>query len=134
MSRIRVWTSEGKWSEEIVGLDKVDFIKTVILREYCPDDNEDYVLLEIDFTSITTGIFDAYSYEHDIDSFLRKFENELREERMALSEVKTLKVRLSTLKRMTSHPYLSAAYNAIIAAACVPATVPAGYCLLLKFD
>ena len=30
MSRISVWTSEGKWSEEVKGLDKVHLMKTVI--------------------------------------------------------------------------------------------------------
>ena len=30
--------------------------------------------------------------------------------------------------------HLSAAYNAIIAAACVPTPTPANYCLLLNFE
>lgn len=38
MSSIRVWTSNGKWSEEVKGLDKIHFMKETVkenLLDYC---------------------------------------------------------------------------------------------------
>ena len=38
MSVIKVWNGDGRWSEEIHGLDKVYFIKAAILSAYAPED------------------------------------------------------------------------------------------------
>lgn len=133
MSKIRVWTSAGEWSEAITGLDKVDLIKAVVLREYCPNYDEEYELpgLEIDGENISSEDFDAEDYEGNINEFWRKFEGKRK---LHISDVKTITARLSTFREMAAHPYLSAAYNAIITAACVPTHASAGYCLLLKFE
>ena len=37
MSVIKVWNGDGRWSEEIHGLDKVYFIKAAILSAYAPE-------------------------------------------------------------------------------------------------
>lgn len=138
MADIRVWTSKGQWSEDIIpGLDKIDLIKAAILQEYCPNYDEDYELggLEIDHLIITSENFDADDYEKDLNAFWRKFENELKSETgKGLDSAVTLKVRLSTLNSMALGSHLCAAYNAIIDAACIPAPTPANYCLLLKFE
>lgn len=138
MANIRVWTSQGQWSKDVItGLDKIDLIKAIILKEYCPNYDEDYELsgLELDGKSILSEDFNAEAYDTNLDCFWGIFESNLRAERgTALSEIKTLTVRLSTIMDMAAHSYLSGAYNAIIAAACVPTPTPASYCLMLKFE
>lgn len=138
MADIRVWTSKGQWSKDVItGLDKVDLIKAAIMQEYCPNYDEDYELggLEIDHLIITSEDFYADDYENNLYMFWRKFVKGLeRKTGKGLESAVTLKVRLSTLNKMASGSHLSAAYNAIIAAACVPTPTPANYCLLLKFE
>lgn len=138
MADIRVWTSQGQWSNDVItGLDKIDLIKAAIMQEYCPNYDEDYELggLEIDHISLSSENFDADDYENDLNAFWRKFEGEFKSETgKKLDSAVTLKVRLSTLNRLAADSHLSTAYKAIIAAACVPTPVPANYCLLLKFE
>lgn len=138
MANIRVWTSQGQWPKDVItGLDKIDLIKAIILKEYCPNYDEDYELpgLELDGKSISSEDFDAEAYDTNLDCFWGGFESKLRAEKKTdLSKIRTLKVRLSTIKDMAAHSYLSEAYNAIIAAACVPTPTPANYCLMLKFE
>lgn len=141
MANIRVWTSKGQWSEDVIsGLDKVDLIKAAILHEYNPEDEDNFEFyelsgLEIDHLSISSDYFEAKYYIDDINAFCKVFESRLKVKTgKGLESTVTLKVRLSTIKEMAKHIYLSAAYNAIIEAACVPSPTPVNYCLLLKFE
>lgn len=129
MSRIKVWTSKGNWSKEIIGLDKVGLIKTAIwegqkyLRGY-EDDREPH--FEMDFCVLEENVLEVTE------------RGELRYDFMIYGDVhkaKSFIMPLAVLRRLaSSSSILRGAYEALLSAADVPADAGDDYCLLMEFE
>lgn len=129
MSRIKVWTSKGNWSKEILGIDKVGLIKTAIkfgerfLRGY-EDDREPH--FEMDFC-----VLEEYVLEEAERGELRYDFSLYGDVRKAKSFIMPLVV----LQQLAGYKtILQAAYKALIEAADVPASAGKDYCLLMEFE
>lgn len=129
MSRIKVWTSKGNWSKEIIGLDKVGLIKTAIwegqkyLRGY-EDDREPH--FEMDFCVLEENVLEVTE------------RGELRYDFMIYGDVhkaKSFIMPLVVLRRLaSSSSILRGAYEALLSAADVPADAGNDHCLLMEFE
>lgn len=147
MSKIKVWTSEGKWSKEVEGLDKIHLMKeTIHWCAPCVDMQGEPVShplegFEIDGKEINDDfdmdldpIIDPETGEAiEIDPFWRHFcaanGGDIR------SKAKTFKLPLNTLRSMIKfEPLCAPLYNELITVAKVPATAAKDYCLLFKFE
>lgn len=152
MSKISVWTSLGQWSEEIVGLDKVDFIKDAIQHEfsltfkewkerykfYHEDDfsvndlelNVPLVGLEINTKEVAKGYINDSPTEKEYVNWVHFQQHS----NIDLAKARVFKLRLSTMQMMVDEAtYLSPVYKELISAAKAPIPVSDGYCLLFKF-
>ena len=141
MSKIRVMTPVFKWSNGVYGLDKVRFLKDSIIAEYNSGDCEEswykdmpikYLKeLEIDNKSFTYDEDEVYydGYGHiDWDKFISITG-------IAFPKVKTLRMRLSTLEKLSKgKDAYCGIYKELISAANVPASHPTGCCLLFRFE
>ena len=140
MSVIKVWT-DGRWSNEIKGLDKVHLVKEAILAQYSPkerfDDPEDYEGLmdgfEINGIPISAEVFNEDSYNHeDWGWFWGSFQGRIEVE---LKNVETFTMPIAVLRKLSrDDSSLSAKYDEIISASKAPASTPRGYCLMLRFE
>lgn len=129
MSRIKVWTSKGNWSEEISGIDKVGLIKTAICQ------GEDYLCgyegkrephFEMDFCVLEEGVFDV----GDSGELLYDFRGY-----GDVNKAKSFIMPLAVLRRLaSSSSILRGAYEALLSAADVPADAGDDYCLLMEFE
>lgn len=129
MSRIKVWTSKGNWSKEIIGLDKVGLINTAIwegqkyLRGY-EDDREPH--FEMDFCVLEENVLEVTE------------RGELRYDFMIYGDVNKAKsfiMPLAVLRRLaSSSSILRGAYEALLYVADVPADAGEDYCLLMEFE
>lgn len=148
MSIIKVYTSNGNWSEAVVGLDKSRLIKDAIrsmclcydsrTKELIDEPLKDF---EIDGLGLSDD-FDRNAIERfvdddgkiiDIDCFWRRFNS--ANKHVNVRDAKTFKLPLDTLKFISNkHRYLTPIYDEIISLALVPAPAPKDYCLLLKFE
>lgn len=129
MSRIRVWTSKGNWSKEILGIDKVGLIKTAIwegqkyLRGY-DDEREphfemDFLVLEENDLEVTES--GEFRYDFRIYGDVNK--------------AKSFIMPLAVLRRLaSSSSILRGAYEALLYVADVPADAGEDYCLLMEFE
>lgn len=152
MSKIKVLTSSGQWSNEILGLDKVNLMKMAIqqefthvyaswkekYRDYCDEDFsiEDFEYnmplpeLEIDCNVILKQMINDNSTSNGHVNWSYFTE----QSGVELQNAKTLKMRLSTLQELAdSSTYLSAVYKELIAAADIPEPT-SGHCLTFKFE
>ena len=142
MSKIRVWTSDGQWSAEIPGLDKVYLIKTAIRRQCDLSSYDDAVEsldgFEINHYPVSNFLIneDYYYYEdgivdHQKEEWLLASINK----ELPLSQVEFFIMPLAVLKGMQKGtPSLSAKYDQIISAVKAPVPTPKGYCISLRFE
>lgn len=129
MSRIKVWTSKGNWSKEIIGLDKVGLIKTAIwegqkyLRGY-EDDREPH--FEMDFCVLEENVFEVTE------------RGELRYDFMIYGDVhkaKSFIMPLVVLRKLAEEKWIfQDVYKALLDAAEVPADAGNDHCLLMEFE
>ena len=126
MSRIRVWTSEGKWSKEVVGMDKVDLMERALLlgmpKTSVYDENGE----EMD-----TYTMDGFTYNGDESIKCKKtFEEDWGwftdndGHSLRFADIQSFQMPfqiLEALKKDTEYPYLSAVYDELIKAAEIPA-------------
>ena len=140
MSVIKVWNGDGRWSEEIHGLDKVYFIKAAILSAYAPEDRwmssgyEDCLSdFELNGQTISPDELDGAFYrEEEWDLFWDFFQRKIK---MNISDIKTFIVPfwvLESLRKVDKSLY--GKYEQIITAAKAPVAPPVGYCLFLRFE
>ena len=141
MSKIRVWT-DGRWSDEISGLDKVYLIKTAIQSQLYLISYEDAVEalegFEINHYRVTDFLDkDGDYYNEDGIVNQKKEESFLNylNKKIPLSQVQSFITPLAVLKVMkTKEPSLAAIYEKIISATKAPIPTPKGYCLNIKFE
>ena len=139
MSKIKVW-ADGRWSDEILGLDKVHLIKKSILSQYEPMDDFDYPDdyedpldgFEINGRPISAVDFEADHYKNEKWGL---FWGSLRGcIKIELKDAQTFTMPIAVLRKMSrDDSSLSAKYDEIISASKAPASTPKGYCLNLKF-
>lgn len=132
MSKIRVWTSDGQWSDLISGLDKCYLIKKSIQTAYEPgrefEEGDSLEGFEIDGRIIHDDFFDDNGF---LPEEWRKLKSE---HNIDIAEAKSFIMPLKVLEKMRDKdPTLSAKYDQIISAVGVPETVPAWYCLMMRF-
>ena len=141
MSRIRVWTSDGRWSDEISGLDKVFLIKKAIrlslfltCYEEAVDSLDGY---EINGCPVSDKLDDndsLYFKDNIVDHELEEIVLDRLCRSLQLDQAETFVFPFDVLKRMKKDDLsLSAKYDQIISAAKVPAPTPKHYCLFLRF-
>lgn len=136
MSKIKVWTSDGEWSKEVEGLDKIHLIKRAILigtKRFKKYPFEGY---EIDSLELYDEIGIIYSGEDDEDYFKEVDELIARGiHRSNFKEAKTFKLPLDKLLEIKGSDRLcTPLYDELLTAAKVPSTASKDYCLLLKFE
>ena len=133
MSKIRVWTPQGDWSEEVIGLDKVNLMKEAISDVYYENlkyggsDMDGYMEnFEIDCRGCVWSTYESHS-----DETLYWCDKEHR-----IKEAKIFKMPLHTLESMIKKAtYLSDVYQKLKNLAKIPAgTVVDNYWLLFKFE
>lgn len=157
MSSIRVWIgSEGKWSEEFLGVDKVHLIKDAVLRwcriimlsdEIGPEEIAAIVALnDLEFDSYPVDIFDECYHPMEVDPITREILSDERinfkifekDNKLNISSTRTLQLPLSIFKEMVKwekeHGHYFSIYNAMYLAANCPDPAPEGYSLLFKFS
>lgn len=132
MSKIRVWTSDGQWSDLISGLDKCYLIKKSIQTAYEPgrefEEGDSLEGFEIDGRIIHDEFFDDNGF---LPEEWRKLKSE---HNIDIAEAKSFIMPLKVLEKMRDKdPTLSAKYDQIISTVGVPETVPAWYCLMMRF-
>ena len=146
MSNIKVWTSDGNWSEEVKGCDKVHLMKEAVMFECRLARNEelpditDYVIEHKDGTK-THGTDHRSGIQIDdqaisVTTFLDEKQNINFKylDKQEYPNASFFKMRLSTLKGMAEEDdIMSALYNKLIECAKVPAKAPKSYCLLFMF-
>ena len=79
MSKIRVWTSEGEWSEEVFGLDKINLLKRALLYSWPTEDEYDELVFGNDIENMPHDIFDTYdepSTEKENKEYIKKLIND----------------------------------------------------------
>ena len=140
MSVIKVWNGDGRWSEEIHGLDKVYFIKAAILSAYAPEDRwmssgyEDCLSgFELNGQTISPDELDGAFYrQEEWDLFWSFFEGKIS---MHFSDIYSFIIPLVVLESLRKEDKsLSRKYEQIITAAKVPVAPPVGYCLCIRFE
>lgn len=139
MSKIKVWTSQGKWSEEIVGMDKIHLMKEAILLACnCVDENEEPIEHPLqDFEIDSIALDDDFDKELDSNAdrvfFWSRFSS--ANPGIKLAEAKSVKLPLGILKIISKEvSYLTPVYDEIIRKAILPSPTPGNYCVILKFE
>lgn len=140
MSKINVWTSDGEWSKEVEGLDKIHLMKKTIFVVAEPFD-----VFDEPFS------FPWKNFEINSEAFC--YVPEMGEEKAGLEpyyfwcyfnkangkdmipKAKTFKLPIAALKKVIKNDLLCAPlFDELIAAAKVPVTASEDYCLLFKFE
>ena len=133
MSKIRVWTPQGDWSEEVIGLDKVNLMKEAISDVYYENLKYNRGELEGYMENIEIDCRDCVwsTYERHSDKTLYWYDKEHR-----IKEAKSFKMPLHTLESMIKKAtYLSDVYQKLKDLAEIPAgTAVDNYWLLFKFE
>ena len=143
MSRIRVWTSEGKWSEEVVGLDKIFLLKHAIRYAWPEDDefeNGKYRLKDYSFNDNQPLIIKG-PYNEDFEGegpwrHILDPNDKVDDKILHLADINSFQMPLSVLKHLRDdpkYPYLSDVYNELIEAAKIPSGIKV-VCLRLLFE
>ena len=140
MSKISVWSSEGKWSEDVIGLDKVHLMRRAILIAWGlkeEDEESDLNGYEIDhhFVFVPSFYDDEEHYRPDPD------EESIRWRRFAGSNphLKFSAVRFFTMplidldRLMKNDPVYAPIYSKIKDAAKIPSSLKVNS-ILLRFD
>lgn len=150
MSSIKVWTSDGNWSEAVNGCDKIHLMQGAIkmecslAREFCNEKRLELSLYEGRLEKYDDG-YEEFVIAQSI-SGLQVDNNEIflsriidsewvvDIEHLGLSNARFFKMRLSTLHKMAEkEKMMSAVYNKLIHLAKVPEKVSEGYCLFFMF-
>lgn len=139
MSRIKVWTSDGAWSKEVEGLDKIHFMKKSIrLYATCLDYWDEPVPhplkgFEINSEEINDEFLDSETGEViELDSFWRHFRRANGGD--IISSARTFKLPLPAFMSVKKDdPLCAALYDELLNAAIVPSEATKDYCLLFKF-
>lgn len=141
MSKIRVWTTDGQWSDEIKGLDKVYLIKKSILSQYAPEESWEYSSdydiclsgFELDGHSLSPDDFDGSHYkEKEWEWFWGAFQGRTS---IQFSQVRFFTLPIVALKSLQKKDTsLSDKYNQIISSAKIPSATPRGFCIFLRFE
>ena len=142
MSKIRVWTSDGRWSDEISGLDKVYLIKEAIRRRCDLISYEDAVEslkgFEINHYPVSSFLIDdddRYYEDGVVDHEKEEWVLISLNQELPLSQAESFILPLVVLKELQiKDPTLSAKYAQIISAVKVPTPTPNGYCILMRFE
>lgn len=151
MSIIKVWTSDGNWSEGVNGCDKIHLMKQAVLfecwylkdryskeisfngryyiGEYHDKEKHAYIQeiiyddwLQIDNKAINPA--QLLDYDMNIDISKLDFKN-----------ANFFKTRLTTLREMAENEEtMSTLYNELIERAKIPEKINGGYCLLFMFS
>ena len=148
MSSIKVWTSDGNWSEPVNGCDKIHLIKEAIERE-CSIAKKKYKgdRLILSAEEVTWGCYGPDDKPYRIfNSGLQVGNKEIALsnlidedwcvyfERLDLSNASFFRMHLSTLEEMAKEEKtMSAVYTKLIHLAKVPEKVSKGYCLFFMF-
>lgn len=139
MSRIRVWTSEGKWSEEVVGLDKINLLKRTFLYAWPTEDEYDddgkFLLENYSFNDDRSLILEPYDEEFALDYPWRHIKG-LDDKNVRLEDINSFQMPISVLKHLRDDPkysYLHMVYNELIEAAKIPSGMKV-LCLRLLFE
>ena len=156
MSSIRVWIgSEGVWSEEFIGIDKVHFIKDAVLRwcriimpsdEIEPEEIAAIVALnDLEFDGRSVNISEDSYRPEEVDQMTREILSDERirltvlenDNKLKISSTRILKLPLSIFEEMIKwekvYGHFFSIYKAMYLAAKCPKPAPEGYCLLFKF-
>lgn len=134
MSKIKVWTPDGEWSNEVEGLDKIHLMKKAIRMasnfvEEIPDPFEGY---EIDNGMISSDFEMKPSIPDFYFDFWRNFNHANGGD--IISKATNFKLPLCDFKSLIKYDSLCAPlYNELLSAAKIPATASKDYCLLFKF-
>ena len=139
MSVIRVW-ADGRWSEEIHGLDKVFLLKEAIKSQYAPvgcfDNPGDYdgIMDGFEINGIPISVDDFFEDHYNDENwgwFWGYFQGSIKVE---LKNVETFTVPIAVLRGMSRRDStLAAKYDEIITASKAPASTPRGYFVQLRF-
>ncbi len=139
MSRIRVWTSEGKWSEEVVGLDKINLLKRAFLYAWPTEDEYDddgmFLMENYSFNDDRSLILEPYDEDIEFDSPWRHIKDS-DDKIVRLEDINSFQMPLSALKHLrddSKYSYLSAVFNELIDAAKIPSGIKV-VCLRLLFE
>lgn len=141
MSSIQVWTSDGRWSEPVQGLDKLHFMRAAIIREcsstfeffngkwdaFQPaDTDEDISLKGITIDGVNVNASEVIKEQWNI---------RLNTLSKALSKAKIFQMRLSTLLKLADEDVcLSTLYKKLVGCANVPSDASDDYGLLFRFS
>lgn len=147
MSRIKVWTSDGAWSKEVEGLDKIHFMKKSIRScapcfdyqgEPVPHPLEGFEIdseeINDEFRMNVDNIPDPETGEViELDNFWGYFRR--ANGGAIISSARTFKLPLPAFMSVKKDdPLCAALYDELLDAAKVPAGAAKDYCLLFKFE
>lgn len=151
MSIIKVWTSDGNWSEGVDGCDKVHLMKQAVLSECGYLDERYGKKISFDGRYYMGEYHDkdkhAYIQEIIYDDWLQIDNKAINQARLLdhnmridisgldFKNANFFKMRLTTLRDMAENEEtMSALYNKLIKLAKVPEKVNGGYCLFFMFS
>lgn len=150
MSIIKVWSSNGNWSEGVDGCDKIHLMKRAVLNE-CISLRERYGKnISFDGRYYIGEYHDKEKHAHvqeiiydtwlQIDNHainparLINYDMQIDISKLDFKNANFFKMRLTTLLDMAENEeIMSALYNELIEQAKVPEEVNGGYCLLFMF-
>ena len=139
MSKIRVWTSEGEWSEEVVGLDKINLLKRALLYAWPTEDEYDddgqFLLENYSFNDNRSLILEPYDENFELDYPWRHIKDS-NNKIVLLKDIDSFQLPLYVLKQLRDDPkysYLYAVYDSLIKAAKIPSGIKVS-CLRLLFE
>lgn len=147
MSSIKVWTSDGNWSEAVKGCDKIHLMKKAIelecsnLHHDCKKNRSLIHAKDIFVISCSDGEVEYYcrsglQVDNEVIDLDRLIDSEwqIDFENVSLSDASFFKMRLSTLREMAdAEETMSAVYNKLINLAKVPEKEAKNYCLFFMF-
>lgn len=140
MSKIRVWTSEDEWSEEVVGLDKINLLKRALLYAWPTEDEYDddgqFLLENYSFNDNRSLILEPYDEDFIYDSPWLHIKDAGDNKIVSLGDIDSFQIPLNVLKHLRDDPkysYLYAVYDSLIKAAKIPSGIKVS-CLRLLFE
>lgn len=141
MSKIKVWTSDGEWSKEVEGLDKMHLMKKTICFGSRNFRNYPLEGFEIDAIALCDDL-SIYFDENNLKEYIKEVNSSIsggyffaKFSKANLKEAKTFKLPLPALRSVEKEdPLCTPLYDELITAAKIPATASKDYCLLFKFE